>query len=103
MVSNAEKKTEFAKYLKSDNCEEYFELLQKKPADLIQILDSNIGVAQALFALVYSPTYGIKMIKLFSEFYSKYSNHDCLYTEEIRHELEKGLSAEDTVVQMRFV
>jgi hypothetical protein len=55
-------------------------MLYKKASDVVILLDSNIGLIPVIFGLVYSPTFGIKMIKLFSEIYSKYNNHDCLYT-----------------------
>jgi hypothetical protein len=79
------------KYISSDNCEEYFDLLQKKAVDVVTLLDNNIALTPLIFSLVYSPTFGIKMIKTVGQLYNKYGNHNCLYSEEVKTELSKGL------------
>ena len=68
------------KYIKSDECEEYYELLHKKLLDVITLLDVDSELVPVFFSLVYGSN-GIKMIKTVSQLYEKYGdNHDCLYT-----------------------
>lgn len=75
-----EKQEEFKKYIHSDNSEQYYELLEKKLLDVIALLDADTQIIPLLFSLMY-PGNGIKMIKVLSQLYNKYSNHDCLFRE----------------------
>ena len=67
-LMDSDQKKEFGKYVKSEYSEEFFTLLQKKPEDVLIVLQEDKEMLPVLLQLV-SCEHGIKLVKLFSSFY----------------------------------
>ena len=79
-----------------------------KPEEVLQVIETQPAMLPTLLKLVAHP-HGIKLIKLFRTFYTKYQR-ECLFSSEVKAGLAEGLGFgeeenqyPDTVAQMRYL